>query len=63
MDDMPALLFARIGILSQSILHAMDIYLQLNREYYYRSFVLKRDDLALQCPVFQKTTTMTFGYI
>ncbi len=44
MDDMPALLFARIGILSQSILHAMDIYLQLNREYYYRSFVLKRDD-------------------
>ncbi len=27
------------------------VYLQLNREYYFRSFVLKCDDLALQFPV------------
>ncbi len=62
---MPALLFARNDIFATNFekSHAMDIYLQLNREYYFRLFVLKRDDLVLQCPVFQKTTTMTFGYI
>ncbi len=62
---MPALLFTRIDIIATNLekSHAMDVYLQLNREYYFHSFVLKRDDLALQCPIFQKTTTMIFGYI
>ncbi len=63
---MPALLFARIDIVATNLekSHDMDVYLQLNREYYFRSFVLKCDDLALQFPVFQKKkNTITFGYI
>ncbi len=57
---MPALLFARIDIVATNLekSHDMDVYLQLNREYYFRSFVLKCDDLALQFPVFQKKKTL-----